>query len=236
MFKRVLHRLFPNPHIQQSEFNKVKSELEATKFLLGQFLAKSLSTATIAESEYKVFSQWGEDGIIQFLIRNLNIQHKIFIEFGVESYRESNTRFLLMNDNWKGLVIDGSAAHVDDIKNQEIYWKYELTAAAQFITKENINSIFTKNGFQGEIGLLSIDIDGNDYWVWQAIESVNPAIIVAEYNSVFGKERAVTVPYDASFYRTNKHFSNLYFGASLKALTLLANKKGYDLVGCNSKW
>jgi hypothetical protein len=234
MFKRIFNRLFPNSYVQHKEISKVKAEQESTKFLLGQMLAKSLMNNDFKSSEFKVFSQWGEDGIIQFLINNIQINQKSFIEFGVENYRESNTRFLLMNNNWKGLLIDGSHAHVEDIKNQDIYWKYDITAVATFITKENINTIFKSNHFIEEIGLLSVDIDGNDYWVWEAINTVNPAIVVAEYNSVFGSEHAITVPYDASFDRTEQHFSNLYFGASLKALHFLAEKKGYALVGCNS--
>jgi hypothetical protein len=79
-----------------------------------------------------------------------------------------------------------------------------------------------------------VDIDGNDYWVWQAIDCVNPAIVVSEYNFRFGANKAVTVPYDASFVRTKAHYSNIYYGASLKALCILADRKGYAFVGCNS--
>ena len=189
---------------------------------------------SISENEFRAFSQWGEDGIIQYLIRNINISRKIFIEFGVQNYTESNTRFLLINNNWSGLVIDGGSDYITYIKNDPIYWQYNLKAVNSFITRDNINQIFLDNGIQGEIGLLSVDIDGNDYWVWEAINSVNPAIVVSEYNFRFGATRAVTVPYDAGFVRTKAHHSNIYYGASLKALCILANKKGYSFVGCNS--
>ncbi len=234
MFKRIFNRLFPNQYLLQQELTKIQIEQEKSKFLLGQLAAKSVISVDFKSSEFQVFSQWSEDGIIQFLINNIEIKNKSFIEFGVETYREANTRFLLMNNNWKGLVIDGSEAHIENIKNQDIFWKYDLTAVTNFITRENINSIFAENGFTGEIGLLSVDIDGNDYWVWEAINVVNPAIVIVEYNSVFGANNSVTVPYDPQFYRTDKHFSNLFLGASLKALTYLANKKGYALVGSNS--
>ncbi|MFM6253830.1 MAG: hypothetical protein ACKPEQ_32600, partial [Dolichospermum sp.] len=79
-----------------------------------------------------------------------------------------------------------------------------------------------------------MDIDGNDYWVWQAIDCINPAIVISEYNFRFGANKAVTVPYDASFVRSKAHYSNIYYGASLKALCILADKKGYAFVGCNS--
>lgn len=185
-------------------------------------------------AEYKVFSQWGDDGIIQFLVDYLNIRNEVFIEFGVENYYESNTRFLLMNNNWKGLILDGSAANIAAIKEQDIYWKYDLTAVHSFVSAENINDLIKDNGFSGEIGILHIDIDGNDYWVWKAINCVDPVIVIMEYNSVFGKEMPWVTPYNASFYRTEAHYSNLYFGASILSLTDLAAEKGYQFIGCNS--
>lgn len=185
-------------------------------------------------AEYKVFSQWKDDGIIQFLVEYLNIPNKVFIEFGVENYYESNTRFLLMNNNWKGLILDGSAAHVASIKQQDIYWKYDLTAVQSFVTAENINDTIKSNGFSGEIGLLHIDIDGNDYWVWKAINCVDPVIVIMEYNSVFGNEKPWVTPYKESFNRTAAHHSNLYFGASIVSLADLAEEKGYKFIGCNS--
>lgn len=188
----------------------------------------------IHEAEFKVFSQFGDDGIIQYLINNIPMSRKMFIEFGVENYTESNTRLLLMNDNWKGLVIDGNKPNIEYIKNDEIYWKHDLIAVSHFITKDNINKIISENGFNGEIGILSIDIDGNDYFIWESINSVKPDIVIIEYNSVFGKRSAVTIPYDPGFYRTKAHYSNLYWGCSLKALCLLAEKKGYVFIGSNS--
>jgi len=189
---------------------------------------------SLRDVEFRAFSQWGEDGIIQYLISQVPIENTSFVEFGVENYLEANTRFLLINDNWKGLVLDGSQRHIDFIRNDKIYWRHDLTAECRFITRENINDTLDGCGFRGDIGLLSIDIDGNDYWVWESIDIIKPRIVVCEYNSVFGGQQAVTVPYDANFVRTDAHYSNLYFGASLAALCLLASKKGYDFVGSNS--
>lgn len=192
-----------------------------------------LPDAHIQRAEFRVFSQGGEDGIIQHLIRHIAITKKIFVEFGVENYTESNTRFLLTNDNWAGLVIDGSATNVDYIKSDDIYWRFNLKAENAFITRENINDLIQRNGIEGDIGLLSIDIDGNDYWVWEAIDVVTPSIVIVEYNYRFGPARAVTVPYNANFVRTIAHDSNIYYGASLAALCLLGKRKGYTFVGCN---
>jgi hypothetical protein len=217
--------------------NKFKSFNDTEKILLGRLLTDQYSKndyEKLSDYEFQVFSQWGEDGIIQFLVRKLNICSKIFVEFGVETYHEANTRFLMMKDNWSGLVIDGSKSNINMIKNQSISWRYSLTAVESFITAENINSIITENGIHGEIGILSVDIDGNDYWVTKAIDCIQPILLINEYNSVFGSDRAISVPYDPSFVRSSAHHSNLYYGASLAALTHLANKKGYALVGCNS--
>ena len=193
-----------------------------------------LNAPGLQANEFRVFSQWGEDGIIQHLISKLHIERKVFIEFGVQNYTESSTRFLLVNNNWSGLVIDGGQEHIDFIRNDPIFWQYNLKAECAFITRDNINELIAKNGIRGEIGLLSVDIDGNDYWVWEAIDSVSPVITVVEYNARFGPDDAVTVPYDPTFVRSQAHHSMLYFGASLKALCLLGKKKGYAFVGCNS--
>lgn len=219
---------------QQKELNQTLNKLQESIGRIENRQLGNLKSTCITDNEFRTFSQWGEDGIIQYLLRNIEISRKIFVEFGVQNYTESNTRFLLINNNWSGLVIDGSSENIAYIKNDPIYWQYNLKAVNSFITKDNINQIFLDNGIQGEIGLLSVDIDGNDYWVWEAINSVNPVIVVSEYNFRFGATRAVTVPYDAGFVRTKAHHSNIYYGASLKALCILANKKGYSFVGCNS--
>lgn len=188
----------------------------------------------LAANEFRVFSQWGEDGIIQSLVARVPVPRKTFVEFGVEDYEEANTRFLLVNNNWSGLVIDGSAEHVAKIKASRTYWLYNLKAAQAFVTRENINQVLRDNGLEGDIGLLSIDIDGMDYWVWDALDVVSPAIVVVEYNYRFGAEQSVTVPYRPDFDRRRAHPSILYYGASLPALCRLGRRKGYAFVGCNS--
>lgn len=189
---------------------------------------------TIEESEFKVYSQWGEDGIIQYLIRRVPIERKLFIEFGVENYTEANTRFLAINDLWAGLVIDGSEENIAYIRRDPIYWSNNVKAEQAFITRENINDIISRNGIEGDIGLLSVDIDGNDYWVWESIDIVTPRIVVCEYNSLFGPSGKVTVPYDPAFIRDRAHYSKVYYGASIAALCDLAANKGYSPVAGNS--
>lgn len=193
-----------------------------------------LNPRSLCEYECQVYSQWGEDGLIQYLIRQVVIEHPIFVEFGVENYTESNTRFLLMNNHWSGLVIDGADRNIEFIKRDPIYWRHNLKAECAFVTAENINELLKASGVDGDIGLLSIDIDGNDYWVWDAVKVVSPRIVIVEYNARFGPHRAVTVPYDPAFNRAEAHYSRIYYGASLAALVSLGSRKGYDFVGCNS--
>jgi len=210
---------------------------ETPVLAIGAMLSKQqylMNSNNINDYEFKIFSQFGDDGIIQYLIKNVEIKNEIFIEFGVENYLESNTRFLMMNNNWSGFVMDGSDKAMNALKNQNWYWRYQLTHKAVFIDKDNINALLDGTDY-ANIGLLHIDLDGNDYHILREIDlsKLNPSIIIMEYNSVFGKDKKITVPYDKNFIRAKSHFSNLFWGASLPALTQAAINKGYSLVGCN---
>jgi hypothetical protein len=191
------------------------------------------SIRSLQDVEFKVFSQWGEDGIIDWLIERAAIPTRLhtFVEFGVEAYRQANTRFLMENRNWRGLIMDGSSTLVETLKEDPLYWQYSLTAKSAFVTRENINGLLIESGFSGEIGLLSIDVDGNDYWIWEAISVTQPIICVCEYNALFGDLHAISVPYEEQFTRGLSHFSHLYFGASIAALRALAARRGYRFLG-----
>ncbi|MHB8206951.1 hypothetical protein [Mucilaginibacter sp.] len=218
-------------------FSKLESDAAEQKLLTAKAVINSFDYSMdrpIADYEFKVFSQWGDDGIIQYLIKRSEISEKTFIEFGVENYTEANTRFLLLNNNWQGMIMDGSPKNLEEVKNSQLYWRYDLKIRAAFITRENINQLILESGFSKEVGILSIDIDGNDYWIWDAIDVISPVIVIVEYNSVFGQHNAWTIPYNADFVRNKAHFSNLYYGSSLLSLCDLAEKKGYFFVGCSS--
>jgi len=232
ILRLILKKIFSQYFLQFNE------EIQKNRMLMAKLLIRQVRETKkidgFRDVEFKAFSQNGEDGIIQYLLHKVPIENEVFIEFGVSNYQESNTRFLLLNDNWKGLVIDGSAENIQSIKRDPIYWKHEITAQSHFITKSNINSIIAEAGVSGDIGLLSVDVDGNDYWVWEAIDVIQPRIVISEYNSIFGDHQPISVPYDENFVRTQAHHSGLFFGASLPALCLLAEKKGYDFVGSDS--
>lgn len=112
-------------------------EMMQQRLILGKLLVnqqKLLPIKKLQDAEFSVFSQWGDDGIIQFLISKLPHVPKIFVEFGVENYRESNTRFLLQNDNWRGLIFDGSSENMEFVRRESIYYDYALTAVPLFVT------------------------------------------------------------------------------------------------------
>lgn len=206
--------------------------------ILGSLLSRQVRELgpikRLKEAEFRIFSQWGDDGIIQWLLSVLDFKNEVFVEFGVENYQESNTRFLLINNNWSGLIMDGGRSNIETIIKSDYFWKHKLKATCAFIDRSNVNELIETAGIKGDIGILHIDLDGNDYWIWESLTVVYPVVVIMEYNSVFGSERAITVPYDSGFMRTMKHSSNLYFGASLRALDVLAARKGYTFIGSNS--
>ncbi len=209
--------------------------IEKQSVLLGEIRAQQIrgfgKIETLADAEFSVFSQWGEDGILSWLVDIVQPKAKKFVEFGVEDYRESNTRYLLMTRYWSGLVMDGSDENLAAILQDNISYKYDLKSVRSFITRENISEILSSNGMGDHLGILSVDIDGVDYWVLEAIQN-SADIVVVEYNAMF-PDAAVTVPYDPAFVRLQKHWSGLYCGASLPAFQHLLEKRGYKLVGTN---
>ena len=213
-------------------------KIDETKVLAAGGLVRNVRLGAaldgLREAEFKVFSQFGDDGILQYLVSHAAIEDDSFIEFGVADYTESNTRFLLVNDNWRGLVIDSGAKNVRTIRRDSIFWRHELLAIHALVTRENVDALIGGSGIGPRPSVLSIDIDGNDYWVWEAVQVVTPSIVVIEYNCLFGARRALTIPYQADFDRAHAHYSGLFWGCSLRALGQLAERKGYAFVGCNS--
>ncbi len=242
MLKRVTDLVVGKfDHFQQSlahRFHLSASLQERQLLLSGQIAAQQVRRLeridSLADVEFRVTSQWGEDGIIEWLCHKLPMIERSFVEFGVENYGEANTRFLLRHRGWRGLILDGNPDYMAQVRGETLHWMHDLVAHSAFVTAENIDGLIEQAGFAGELGILSVDIDGNDYWVLKAIRSVRPALIIAEFNGVLGDRHAITVPYDPTFERLKAHHSGQYFGASLPALTRLAEAKGYRFLGTNS--
>jgi len=198
-------------------------------------LAQKLPLPKIADTGFRVFSQTDEDGIILFLFAVIGATNKLFVEIGTGNGTECNCANLAITFGWHGLFIDGSSDAV--AAGAAFYARHPATRVfppkflSAMVNRDNINQLISDAGFRGEIDLLSIDIDGMDYWIWKAIDVVNPRVVVVEANGKFGT-RSITVPYDANWvYDAQAHPH--YHGASLPALTKLAHEKGYRLVGTN---
>ncbi len=183
---------------------------------------------------YKVFSQNGEDGIIQYLIKSLKLKNIKFIEIGTQDYSESNTRYIFESMRCNGLIVDPLKNLKNEVRKNTIdFWKNNLVIVNDLATPENINFILEKNDFDDKIDLFSIDIDGIDYWVIKELKKNISKIFVAEYNPYFGPDLEITVPYIKNFHRTSYHYSNLCWGVSLKSLIKIMADKNYSFVGSN---
>jgi hypothetical protein len=180
---------------------------------------------------YKVYSQNDEDGIIAEIFNRIGTTDKKFVEFGIQNGLESNAHFLLHN-GWNGIWIDGDRIAINQLHSlfKKPIESKQLFVMNEFITVDNINQLIgTTGNYNGEIDLLSIDIDGNDYWIWQAITCINPRVVVIEYNAKFPPTFEWVMEYN------DKHIwqGDDEQGASLKSLELLGLEKGYQLVGTN---
>ena len=179
---------------------------------------------------FRGYSQHDEDGMIQEIFRRIGVSNRIFIEFGVGDGTENNTLYLMLS-GWKGLWIDGDEGNAASINRRlaPFIQSGQLTFSHGFVKRKTINDIIKSANFSGEIDLLSIDIDGNDYWVWEAMTVVQPRALVIEYNAVFRPPLAIVADYDENF----RWDGTSYYGASLKALEMLGSRLGYDVVACS---
>jgi hypothetical protein len=186
----------------------------------------------LTETEVKIFSQNGEDGIIHYLSNRLKLSKKNFVEIGVGNYRESNTRYLYNKYHPKGVIIDCIEDMQEKVKPFVNLWKGDLRICNKKINSVNILDILNKE-CDYEIDIFSLDIDSIDYWVIEKLKKNISKIFVAEYNPVFGSELEVTVPNIPGFERNKYHYSNLCYGMSLKALINLMDTKNYYFIGTN---
>jgi hypothetical protein len=177
---------------------------------------------------FKVYSQYDEDGITQEIFKRIGVTSKIFVEFGVEDGLENNSLKLLL-EGWSGLWLDSSSKCISRIEERfsDVIGEGRLQVKQAFIDRDNINNLIGQH-FEGEIDLLSIDIDGNDIYILNAVDVVRPRVIIVEYNGKFPPPMSIAQRYDPGF----KWDYTDYSGASLAAVTKVATKKGYCLVGC----
>ena len=182
----------------------------------------------ILAQRFHILSQNEEDGITLALINLVDATNRRFLELGCGT-NGGNTGFLVETFGWTGLMVDGSAECVARVARR--FARYGVDTKAVWITRDNVNQLARDHHLEGEIDILSLDLDGNDYWVWKAIEACSPRIVILEFNHEFGAERAVTVPYDTAFTRDKADpATKYYYGASLPAFEQLGREKGYRLI------
>ena len=188
----------------------------------------------LADTGFRNYSQFEEDGILLYIFAAIGTPNKTFVDLGSGDGINSNCANLAINFGWNGLFIDGHEERINTGKkfyeNHPDTWLYPPKFSQAFIQRENINDLIKNNGFSGDIDLLSIDLDGNDYWVWEALNAVSPRVVMIETHIEFGLE-SIVVPYDKDYRYPGKHPH--YHGASPVAMTKLAVRKGYRLVGAN---
>ena len=195
---------------------------------------------SIDQIGFKAFSQADEDGILLYIFSVIGVANKKCVEICAGDGIECNTANLILNHGWHGLLVDGNEELV--ARGQDFYrrnpntYVYPPKFVRSWVTRDNVNALLSTNAIQGEVDLLSIDMDGVDYWIWDAINSITPRVVVVEYQDILGPEKSLTVPYDENF---NAYVHPLtcgqpnFCGASLAAFVKLARKRSYRLVGCN---
>lgn len=189
----------------------------------------------LSKTGLRIFSQFEEDGILLAVFAAIGEKNKTFVDLGSANGINSNCANLAINFGWNGLFIDGDEDGINDGKafysSHPDTWIYPPTFKRAFIQQENINQLISDEGITGEIDLLSIDLDGNDYWIWDALTVIKPRVVIIETHIEFGMNNIV-VPYDKDYFYPGKHPD--YHGASPVAMNNLAKKLGYRLVASNN--
>jgi hypothetical protein len=216
-----------------------RNEVVAQKLLVSEYcrlLAEGRRRLPdFREVGFRKYSQFDEDGVLLFLFALIRPINRTCVEICAGDGKECNTTNLILNHGWWGHLFDGneecvSAGRKFFASHKDTFW-YPPSFTCAWITAENVNDYIRESGVTGPIDLLSLDIDGMDYWVWKAITAIEPRVVVCETNYAVPSELAITVPYDPAFKHNRADYH--YFGASLLAMTKLAHEKGYRLVGAH---
>jgi len=224
---------------QLSSTNKalLKTQSTVKDLMIEDYLSNHLynnpkysDSKKLNQYEFKAYSQGGEDGIIQEIFNRIGTTNQYFVEFGVGVGLENNTAFLL-TEGWQGLWIEGSDRYCKRIREKftDLLENRRLTLINNFVDAENIEGLFKQGNVPEELDLLSIDVDGNDYWIWKAINQYRPRVAILEYNAVYPPQVSWTIQYNPN----HRWDYSSYMGASLLALEKLGTYKGYKLVGCS---
>lgn len=234
----LLHRL-KSVFEKSKNLDLIHSVNKGTQILLMlkyQEMAKAgVALSQLEDAEFRSFSQNGEDGILLYLLSVLGMKTRNAVEICAGTGYECNSANLIINHGFSALLFEGDP---DKVKQANAFYKnhpntfiWPPKVVEAWITRDNINKLIKDNGYEGEVDLLTLDMDGVDYWMWKAIEVIEPRVVVVEYQDILGPELSVTVPYSENFSAIHTELGPDYCGASLRAFVNLAKTKGYRLVG-----
>jgi hypothetical protein len=192
----------------------------------------------LAAVGFKAFSETDEDGILLYLFAILGTANRVAVEMCAGDGRECNSANLILNHGWDALLVDGDPNNISKAKRfyarHPNTWVRPPQIAHAWLTRGGVNDLIRRHGLEGEIDLFSLDMDGVDYWLWEALDAVSPRIVVVEYSDALGPERAASVPYSDDFRAQYLDGQPEFAGASLAAFVNLGRRKNYRLIGVNS--
>lgn len=237
VWERILRRLPDRAQAERLQLEIANSQVAQHALFLQyrDLAARARGAARLADAGFRTFSQADEDGLLLYVFAAIGFESRVLVDLGAALPEGSNTANLLCNWGFSGLLVDGDAQLAE--RSRAFYarhrdtWLHPPRVLHSWVTAENCNALLSGAAISGEIDLLSIDLDGVDYWVWRALDVVRPRVVVVECQDLWGAERSVTVPYRADFARPGADYD--YCGASLPALVKLGHAKGYRLVGTN---
>ena len=231
-YSRDLFTHYPDELLKSHTDSKVGQLLLQQHYKsLAQLPERSLPS--FKEVGFRQYSQFEEDGILLYLFSLITPQNRVCVEICAGDGIECNSANLIINHGWWGYLFDGDA---DNVRRGMAFYRRQKDTAfyppkfeCAWITAENVNQLIMGFGLQGKIDLLSLDMDGVDYWIWKAIDVIEPTVVVCEIHNPVPPDLALTIPYDPNFGITS--FDDGFRGASLRAMVHLARSKGYRLVG-----
>jgi hypothetical protein len=214
--------------------NNLKQKMLAASAAINASKASRNTYENLWDSEVRVFSQWGEDGILDYLFDVAGISKPRILEFGAGNFTECNSRFAAEYRNASAYLVDMRDDLVKNTKELDIYWRNSIFPIQDFITPESAKThLLNAKEKMGGVDVISLDIDGNDYWVLQELDLANVSIVVCEYNPIYGSTGSYSIVRDDNFDRTKAHFSWLHYGMSLKAAIEIMGKQDLVFVGSN---
>ena len=236
--RMVYRRIKLNQKIIDEKTSSIEQMIQVSLVNQYKILSSMNKYSKFLDIGFKAYSQFDEDGILLYIFSLIGFTNRKVVEICCGTGYECNTANLIINHSCQGLLFDGNAFNIKTAN--DFFRMNQMTALIPplckqaWITKDNINKLIQNENFLGNIDLLSLDIDGNDYWVWEAIDKINPRVFICETCNFAPNDKAITIPYKEDFICSSpENFCDDFRGASSLAMIKLSKKKGYRLVGAH---